>query len=91
MGWTCRLLEYLPPLALLAVPALGCHILANTLPHNMCSHQAIGGTYARVGHAVNGVENGTVREWHQWPGDAMCHIAQQVCPSPPLQLVLTVR
>jgi hypothetical protein len=70
-----------PAKALLAVPAHGSHILTHTLPHETCSHHAFGGTYARVCHTVHGVEHGrSVRQWHQWPGNAICHIAQHAGP-----------
>jgi len=42
----------------LAVSAHGYYILADPLPHKMCSPHAFGGTYDRADHAVNGVENG---------------------------------
>jgi hypothetical protein len=63
---SCRLLVDLPLLAFLAVPTHGCHVLAHTLPHKHAVTNAFGGMYARVCHAVNGVENGwSVRQWHQ--------------------------
>ncbi len=55
MEWSCWLLVDLSPLALLAVSALGCHVFAHTLPDKTCRHHTFGGTYARVGHAVDGV------------------------------------
>jgi hypothetical protein len=40
-----------------------------------------GGTCARVDHAVDGVEDCCpIRQWHQWPGDATGHVAQQAGP-----------
>jgi hypothetical protein len=45
---SCRLLVDLPLLALLAVSAHVCHVLALPFPHKMCSHHAFGCTYARV-------------------------------------------
>jgi hypothetical protein len=53
---SCRLLVNFPPLALLAVPAHGCHVPAHTFPDKTRRHHASGGTYARVSHALNGVE-----------------------------------
>jgi hypothetical protein len=39
------------------------------------------GTYARVGHTGDGVEDcSTIHQWYQWPGDATCHVTQQAGP-----------
>jgi hypothetical protein len=86
----CRLLVDLPPLALLAVSAKSCHILANTLTHKTCRHPRFGGTYARAGHTVNGMLDGSsVRQQHQWLGDPMRHVYSRLAPS--TRTVLTVR
>ncbi len=78
---SCRLLVELSTLSLLTVSAHGCQDLVHPLSHEMCSYYAVGGTYARVGHTVNGVENGrSVCQWFQWPGAATCHITQQASP-----------
>jgi hypothetical protein len=81
LEWSCRLLVDLPTLVLLAVSAHGCHVLSHTFPHKTCSHNVFGGTYARVSHVVDGVEDSSsVCLWYQWPGDATCHVAQQAGP-----------
>ncbi len=36
--------------------AHSCHVFAHTLTDKMSSHHMLGGTYARVGHAEDGVE-----------------------------------
>ncbi len=70
------------PLALLVVLAHSCQILTNTLQHKACGHHAFGGTYARLGHPVNGMKNNRgVCQWCWWSGNATCHVAQQAAPS----------
>jgi hypothetical protein len=45
--------------------------IRNNVPDKTCRHHTFGGTYARVGQAVDGVEDPQpyIRRWHKWPGD----------------------
>jgi hypothetical protein len=77
-GMACWLLVNLPPLALLAINAHGCHVSAHALPHETCSYHPPGSPYARVRHVVDGVEHGQpIHQWYQWPSNATYHVSQQ--------------
>ncbi len=75
---SCWLLVNLAPLTLLALPAHGCHVFAHAFPNKTCRQHPSCSTYAWMCHVMDGVEDGRpVLNWHQWPGDATCHVTQQ--------------
>jgi hypothetical protein len=75
---SCRLFVDLATLALLAISAHCCNISAHALPHETCRDHSLGGTFTRVGHAVDGLEYcRPVHLWYQGSDDSLCYVAQQ--------------
>jgi hypothetical protein len=58
--------------------------IRNNVPDKTCRHHTFGGTYARVGHAVDGVEDlqPYIRQWHQWPATSQSRLAPLYLVSP---------
>ncbi len=80
---SCWLLVDLSILALLAVAAHSCHVFAHSLLDKMGRHHMLGGMYARVGHAGDGMEK--LQICPVVAPEALCRLA------PSTLTVLTVR
>jgi hypothetical protein len=90
LEWSCWLLVDLSTLALLAGAGHSCHVFAHALPDKMGSHHMLGGTYARVGHAGDGVEKcRSVRGGTR--GLVMAHATSHSSLASSTWIVLTVR